>query len=376
MQVLIAPDSFKDSLTASQVAKAMAIGVKQFSNNSHCHFLAASDGGEGFLEAVKRSESNLQVQTTNSVDPLGNNIKASYLLNPSTQTAYIELAQASGIELVPEDKRNPLKTSTYGTGLQIKHAIELGSKRVIIGLGGSATNDAGIGIATALGYSFLDSNQEELKPIGENLSKIDSIIKPTETYEDVEFFAVNDVSNSLFGLTGAAYTYAKQKGASEKEIEYLDTGLKHLHHKMIYYFSIDEANTPGAGAAGGTAYGLKCFLQAEFKKGTSFVLDISNFSERIIKDKISLIITGEGKIDDQTSYGKFAYGILQEANKYNVPVLAVCGRLLLNTQQWNELGFLDVREIYQPDKPISYSFENAERLVSEVTTQMITAHFK
>lgn len=375
MHVLIAPDSFKDSLTAAQVSNAIAKGVTQFSSNFECHFLAASDGGEGFLQAVERSISNLEVQTITTVDPLGNTVEASYLYNSPTQTAYVELAQASGIELVSKSNRNPLKTSTYGTGLQIKHAIELGCKTIYLGLGGSATNDAGIGIATAMGYTFFDADNKILKPIGENLLDIERIVQPSNTLDAIKIVAVNDVSNPLFGPTGAAHTYAKQKGASETEIEYLDTGLKHLHEKMVQLFSIDEANTPGAGAAGGTAYGLKCFLQAEFIGGTSFILNISNFSDRIQNEKISLIITGEGKIDDQTAYGKFAYGILQEAKKYAVPVMAVCGRLLLDTGQWKELGFLEVSEIYQADKPVSYSFENAATLVTDVTQKLLAKHF-
>ncbi|RLD28698.1 MAG: glycerate kinase [Bacteroidetes bacterium] len=371
MNVLIAPDSFKDSLSASKVAQAIKEGVLSFSESAKCYYISASDGGEGFLNAVLNCRSDTNIITGPTVDPLGRAIEAQYLYDDNNRTAYIELAKASGLELLSKDERNPRRTSTLGTGIQIKDAIEKGANTIYLGIGGSATNDGGTGIAHALGFRFLTSEGNEIEPKGNNLQKIFSIEKPTTTYTQVNFIAVNDVLNPLFGKKGAAYTYAGQKGADKEEITQLDNGLEHLHTIVKKEFQIDEANTPGSGAAGGTAYGLKSFLNAKYISGSSFILKLSNFETLVSEKKIDVIITGEGKIDAQTSYGKFVYGMAQEAKKHAIPVLVVCGKLELDSSEMEQMGLHSAAEIYDATKPVAYSYDNATRLIAQKTKELL-----
>ncbi len=376
MNILLAPDAFKDSLTAQQVANAMERGVYKYSPDARCFQLFASDGGEGFLEAVKGYLPELKEIVVLTQDPLGRPIKASYLFDVKHKTAYVELAKASGIELLTNEERNPMVTSTLGTGIQIKHALEKGAKQVYLGIGGSATNDGGMGIAVALGYRFLDAEGNELPPVGDSLMKITRIEVPAQDISHLSIYAVNDVLNPLFGKEGAAYTYAQQKGASPEVIKELDAGLQNLDRQVVQSLGRTEANTPGSGAAGGTAYGLKCFLKAEYLSGTSFILSLSNFKNIIKEHAIDYIITGEGKIDHQTAYGKFVYGMIQAATPYEIPVLGICGKLNLNRAEFTALGLLDAAELYDPTKPPSYSFDHAESLITEKTKQLLTSASK
>lgn len=371
MNILLAPDAFKDSLTASEVTQAMKKGVLALHPKANCFELNASDGGEGFLNAVASYVSGVKRIDTPTFDPLGRSIQASYLYSTKTNTAYIELAQASGLELLSETERNPMHTTTYGTGIQIKHAIAHGATKVYLGLGGSATNDAATGLTHALGFCFFDRKGDEIYPNGALLTQIDSIQRPVPWDGSIRFFTVNDVLNPLYGPTGAAFVYGRQKGASSEAILALDKGLMHLDGRMQKLFQKDEASTPGSGAAGGTAYGLKCFLDATYLSGTSFILELANFAELVVQEKIDLIITGEGKIDEQTGYGKFVYGLIQEANKHQIPVVAVCGKLSATPDEIRQLGLVAVAELFDPTKPPSYSYENATELIAEKTEGLL-----
>ena len=371
MNVLIAPDAFKDSLTASEVAQAMKMGVLAFSQDANCFELSASDGGEGFLKAVGIYVKGAKTIETSTLDPLGRSIQASYLYDEKEKTAYVELAQASGLELLTNQERTPMQTSTFGTGNQMKYAIEGGATTLYLGLGGSATNDAATGIAHALGFRFLDRDGGEFYPTGALLNQIETIERPLQLDRSIRFFAVNDVLNPLYGPTGAAYVYGPQKGANPDDVIALDKGLRHLDAKMQDLFSIDEAMTSGAGAAGGTAYGLKSFLGATFLSGTAFVLELANFGELVVQKKIDVIITGEGKIDQQTAYGKFVHGIVQQANQYGIPVLAVCGKLDATPDEIRQLGITSVAELYDTSKPPAYSYQHAAKLISERTVDLL-----
>lgn len=365
MNILLIPDSFKDSLSASEVAAAMERGIKQVAPNAKVLSMSASDGGEGFIESVAKFLNNAELIRTECVDPLGRPIASEFLLDHDARTAYIELARASGLELLQGNDRNPMFTSTFGTGMQIKEALKFKPVGIYVGLGGSATNDGGVGIAEAMGYQFLDSSGETVKVSGERLPDINSIISSEASLNSTLLYAINDVRNPLLGHSGAAYTYARQKGASDEEIEYLDGALEHLADLCRDTFCKDLRNEPGAGAAGGTAFGLKTFLGAEFISGVSFFLKLAGFEEVLNKHNIDLIITGEGKIDTQTSYGKMVSGIANEASKYDIPVAAVCGKLELNTEQIKALGLIDAVELFEPDKPIGYSFLNASTLIED-----------
>jgi len=290
------------------------------------------------------------------------------LLDSKNDTAYIELAKASGLELLKEEERSAMQTSTYGTGLQIKDAISRGAKTIYLGLGGSATNDAGIGIASALGYIFKDKNEEEVKPIGANLATIFKIEK-SETFkksEDVKFYAVNDVDNPLFGINGAAHVYGEQKGASKEDITLLDEGLIHLNKIIKEELQKDFALVSGAGAAGGTAYGLKTFFDAEYLSGVDFLLELAEVPKIIESQKIDYIVTGEGKIDSQTIHGKLVKGVLKMAKKHKIPVVAICGKLDVDANELQKLGVQKVMQTYNPSKGVKYSMENTSQLIEEL----------
>ena len=365
MNILLIPDKFKGSLSAQEVIESLKKGILDFKKSIRFHEVIASDGGDGFLDAIVEKDS-IKIIDMISKDPLGRNLKSNYGFDFKNRIAYIELANTSGLSLLSKKERNVLKTSTYGTGIQIKHAIANGAKKIYIGLGGSATNDAGIGIASALGYQFLNNQKEVLAPIGEHLSEIISVLEPdTKFYEQIHFYAVNDVKNPLFGENGAANVYAKQKGADNSAIELLDQGLRNLHRIIKNKLGIDAAFDAGSGAAGGAAYGLRVFLKARFIEGAEFMLKKNGIYKYLKKDSIDLIITGEGMIDDQTSYGKLVSGVSKIASNFNIPVIAICGKKnLLNITKEN-LGLTEVVEIADPTKSLEYNMENASQLIEK-----------
>ncbi len=377
MNFLLVPDKFKGSLSANLVIEAIERGVSTIFPKAEIHSVTASDGGDGFLESVNHY---MQLETikVNTSDPLGRKLNAEYLFNKQTGDAYIELAKASGLELLKNEERDPMQTSTKGTGIQIKEAVLKGAKKIYIGLGGSATNDAGLGIAAALGFSFLDEFGNLLQPIGGNLSKIFSI-EPSvslKDYENIEIYAVNDVDNPLFGSTGAACVYSAQKGGNKEDIELLDKGLKHLHTVVKKQMGKDYADLPGSGAAGGTAYGLKTFLNAEFISGTEFIVELAQIHQLLHSNTIDFIITGEGKIDEQTLRGKLINGILQLGKMYNIPVIVLCGVSEISKEHLLEMGVLEVIEIRDASRPLSYSMENASVLIELAIVKFLRNHLK
>ena len=366
MKVLLIPDKFKGSLSAKGVIGAITKGILKAKPEAELYSVMASDGGDGFLNAVSENIGCEEI-TTETVDPLGRKIRASYLISSDGKAAYIELAKASGLELLSKKERNAAITSTLGTGLQIKEAIAYGATSIYLGLGGSATNDGGMGIAVALGYTFFDSSGNILKPIGKNLSQINAIEfdKNRTALDKVSFFAVNDVDNPLYGPEGAAYTYAEQKGADAVSVKMLDKGLKNLAAVIKKQFERDVADIQGAGAAGGTAYGLNVFLSAAFIRGIDFVLDLGKVADLLNHQKFDYIITGEGKFDKQTLRGKLIKGIVVLGKRYNVPVIVVCGRFDMGKENIEELNLHEVLEIKDTSRSIAYSIENAAMLIED-----------
>ncbi len=365
MRILLIPDKFKGSLTAQGVIDALKRGIKKVHPKADFVSVLASDGGDGFLKAISQNIACKEIQL-NTVDPLGRKIKSNYLLDEEGGRAFIELAKASGLELLSEKERSAMDTTTYGTGLEIKDAMDKGITEIYIGLGGSATNDAGMGIATAFGYRFLDSYGNELKPIGKNLSRVD-FIKKTDTNLPTNFsvFAVNDVDNPLFGRNGAAHTYAKQKGVNDEQIEKLDGGLKHFSKVVKKGLGVDAAFDSGAGAAGGTAYGLKAFLAAEFISGIDFVMNVAGVTKLLEEKKFDYIITGEGKFDDQTLNGKLVQGVVKMGSHYNIPVLAVCGQLDIDKENLHSMGIEAALEVREANRSLQYNMEHAGELIEK-----------
>ena len=364
MRFLLIPDKFKGSLTSEEVANAIQLGIEKVMPRASSLVIKASDGGDGFLDAIAQYRPCIGVQTVGQ-GPLGRPRLCSYLYNQEETAAYIELANASGMELISSKERNPMETSTYGTGLQIKDAIEKGARNIYVGLGGSATNDGGIGIAHALGYVFLNKKGEILEPLGKNLIHIHKIdtSKVSSILKEVAFYAVNDVTNPLFGQEGAAFVYAKQKGATSSAILKLDKGLERLDYIVKHQFGIENALIPGAGAAGGAAFGLKSFLNADFLHGIDFILKLSGIHAILTSEKFDYIITGEGKIDAQTLHGKLVQGVLGLGNKYEIPVIAICGQLDIDLNSVKEIGIKHIIEIQDGDKNLTYNMKHAHELL-------------
>ncbi|MCD6544206.1 MAG: glycerate kinase [Flavobacteriaceae bacterium] len=365
MHILVIPDKFKDSLTAGQVVKAISRGIIRCNKTYHISKVIASDGGDGFLDAIYQVHPDLKFISVYTVNPFGKSITANYLFNSKNHTAYIELAQASGFALLNESDRDCSRTSTYGTGLQIKHAIQKAAKNIYIGLGGSATNDGGTGILRALGFKFLDKKNVSLATNGDNLSKIVDIKIPKQGFKEINFFTVNDVNNLLLGKQGATYTYARQKGAKEKDLPLLEKGMNNLFQRSKI-FNPNLKDTSGFGAAGGSCFGLNTFLNAKIISGTDFLFRLNKLDKILKNNNIDLIITGEGKIDKQTLHGKFIAGITSKANAFKIPVIAICGISTLNKEAEKKLG-ANIYPIKTENISLKESMENAAKLIENKT---------
>lgn len=326
MNILICPDKFKDSLTALQVASALQSGIWSVIPNAHITCLPLADGGEGTLEAIAQLKP-IEKKRLSVRNPLLRSIKADYLFDPNSQTAYIEMARASGIELLAEKDRDAMQTSTYGTGELILHAMQMGAKKIILFVGGSATNDGGMGMACALGFEFLDQQGLPLEGKGASLLAIEQI-KPSRLQakiEQIEFLVATDVQNPLTGPLGASAVFGPQKGASPAQVGLLDKGLQNLHEKCVsdLFSPIEIKNLPGSGAAGGLGAGAQYFLGAHLISGADFLLENYQFDKVVSQHQ--LIITGEGKIDEQTWGGKLISKVLEAAK--DKEVVLVCGVL-------------------------------------------------
>ncbi len=366
MRLILIPDKFKGSMTAKEVREAIGAGVLEVFPDAELIGFPASDGGDGFLDAV-RSVREVETVEVMVEDPLGREIRAPFLLDRARGEAFLEMATASGMVLLSEAERNPLRTHTRGTGQLIREAVLRGARRVFVGLGGSATNDGGCGIATVFGYRFLDGQGRELDPVGGNLERIAGIIEPEEAAlnEDVEVIAVNDVSNPLWGPEGAAQVYARQKGASDDAILELDRGLRQLDRSVGRQLGIHAGQLAGAGAAGGSAFGLHCFLGARFISGTEYVLGLTGVEDFVRNNSVDFICTGEGRIDSQTLSGKLIQGVLALGKHHSIPVIAVCGTSEVPREGLLNQGFKEVLVISDPEQPLSYNMKRAASLTRE-----------
>ena len=334
IKVIIATDKFKGSLTSMQACECIRSGILQANKNAAIKIFPMADGGDGFATAIKYYWQTATIHCK-AVNPLMKAIDASYEWDETNKTAIIELASASGLMLLKEDEQNPLHTSTYGTGLLIQHAIEKGACKIIVGLGGSATNDAGIGILSALGFGFKNKQGNILPPVGASLSSVNSI-EPPPLLPSVEFVVACDVANTLFGRQGAAYIYAPQKGADGNAVKILDKGLRHFAYIIQLQTGKDIASFSGSGAAGGTAAGLAAFFKTQIVSGAKFIIDISKIEEQI--EGAGIVITGEGKLDSQSLQGKAVYEIAMLAKKRQTPLIIFCGQNTLGKAAMQKAG--------------------------------------
>lgn len=326
MKVIIAPDSFKESIDALGVANAIEKGFRKVFPDVDIVKIPMADGGEGTVQSII-SVTNGKIMRKNVTGPLGETVEAYFGILGDRQTAIIEMAAASGLHLVPKEKRNPLWMTTKGTGELILAAVEAGATKIIIGLGGSATNDGGMGMAKALGIKFLDDDGKEIGDGGGNLSKLAKIdvSNMDPRLQNLKILVACDVESPLIGENGASRIFGPQKGASPSMIQQLDENLAHYAEIIKRDIGKDVAHLPGSGAAGGLGAGLIAFLNAELKSGVELVLEATNFKEQL-KDA-ELVITGEGKIDSQTIYGKTPIGVAKLAKESGVPVIAIAGNL-------------------------------------------------
>lgn len=334
MKFLLAPDKFRGSLTAYEVCQAMRDGIREVIPEAEIVVLPMADGGEGTAEILTLNAGG-KMHTAFVSDPLGRSIEADYGLSADGQTAYIEMATASGLRLLHSDERNPLKTTTFGSGQLILEASEKGARHIILGIGGSATTDGGIGMAAALGWQFLDVNGLGLSPNGESLTKIHQI-NPPQHLPEITVEVACDVTAPLFGPDGAAHVYAPQKGADAAMVAQLELGLQHLAGVVKRDFDVDIAHVAGTGAAGGLGFGALFFLNATLKEGVKIVMEQTHFESHLTDT--DLVLTGEGKIDEQTLQGKLIAGIAGAAQKRGIPVAALCGALMVSPGDLAHLG--------------------------------------
>ncbi len=337
MKFVIAPDKFKGSLTGFEFCNAVEEGLRMVFPDAEILKMPLADGGDGTIEVVKHYLTGEKI-TLKVNDPLFRPVSASYLYSPNSHIAYIEMAEASGLKLLKDAERNCMLSTTFGTGELIVDALEKGATEIILGIGGSATNDGGMGMANALGYRFLDKNGDELKPIGSNLiavKKVDaSKIHPK--LRDLKVKVACDVSNPFYGENGAAKIYAAQKGASEEEIELLDEGLRNFAKTIKGQYNADLQKIKGAGAAGGIGGGAVVFLNAKLTSGIDLIKELADFDNAI--DETDWIITGEGQLDEQTLSGKTINGVVISATKKQIPVAALCGSVGISIEQQKEFG--------------------------------------
>lgn len=350
MKIVIAPDSYKGSLTAKQVAESIERGIRRIFDKAEIVKVPMADGGEDTVQALVDSTKGEIIQV-NVKGPLLDNVEAFYGILGDGSTAVIEMAAASGLPLIPRDKRNPMITTTYGTGELIKHALDRGCRNIIIGIGGSATNDGGAGMAMALGARLFDEKGKNIGFGGGALDKLCSIdiSRMDARLKECSITAACDVENPLCGPTGASSVFGPQKGADAKMVKMLDDNLLNYADVIKRDLGVDIKDVPGAGAAGGLGGGLLAFLNAKLKRGIDIVIQAANLEEHV-KDA-DLVITGEGMIDFQTAFGKTPYGVAKVAKKYNIPVIAIAGGIGKDAQTLYEKGFDSIFSI--ADKPMS-----------------------
>jgi glycerate kinase len=361
MRVLIASDKFKGSLTAQQACEAIRDGLLLSHPDASIDLVPLADGGEGTSELLARHV-NGTVTSCNVTGPLFEKITASYGLSGDALTAFIESASASGLQLIPLAQRNPLRTTTFGTGELIVDALRRGAKEIVIGIGGTATNDAGAGIALALGYHLLDERGINISGIGADLIRLISIDRSgvNAAASRATFIALCDVDNPLYGERGAAFTYGPQKGADQLAVKTLDNGLRNFE-KVVRKSLNKEADFPGAGAGGGLASGAHVFLNAKIRRGMDYVMEVTALKEKIMK--ADLIITGEGKIDTQTLAGKVVGTVSTTARSFNKQVLAVCGVCELREVEIQKMGISKVISLVDPFTNIDEALRNAANLL-------------
>lgn len=366
-RVLIVCDSFKESLNAAGVAQAIARGIGAADATARCTLMPFSDGGEGAIGVLEQAIAAGTLSgghrvTCPTKDALGRPITASYFRFTDRPAAWIELSAASGIHLIEPQARNPKITSTYGTGLLIRHAIEHGAQEIILGIGGSATNDAGAGIIQAMGGQLLDQHGHELPHGGLALSELDKIKLP-EGVKKINWRIACDVNNPLLGPNGASFIYGPQKGAHTQDIDQLERALTHFAQKVEDTTGVHIGSIPGGGAAGGTAAGLHGLLKAELISGFELLGTMTNLEEKI--KTCDYVFTAEGRIDHQSLQGKVPISVAKLGKKHHKPVIGIAGSIQPPYNTYKEFGLTSVFSVQNGPMTLEDSKVNAARLIEE-----------
>lgn len=372
MKIVVAPNAFKDSLTAEEAAQAISRGIARAFPKAKTVHVPIADGGDGLFN-VFRTVFGGETISRSVTGPLFNKMEAQYLYIPSSRTAVIEMARASGLALLKQEERNARATTTFGTGELVLAAAEKGAAHIIVGIGGSATNDGGTGFAAALGVRFLDADGREVRPIGENLGKIRKVdvsglkIDPSR----ISFEAVCDVDNPLCGPRGASAVFGPQKGASPEDVKFLDAGLTNLAECVKRDLGKDIALMPGAGAAGGLGFGLASFVGACLRPGVEVVLDMVGI-DRELADA-DLAITAEGRIDFQTAFGKGPAGVGGRAKKFGVPCLAIAGGVQGDISNLHDIGIDACFSLCAGPMSLEEAMKNGADLLAGTAEQVFRA---
>lgn len=377
MKIVVACDKYKGSLSANEVCSIIAGSIKDIDNTIEVIMNPMADGGEGTVETLVESLKGRYVEMR-VTGPLGDDIDSRFgIINHNI--AVIEMSAASGLWLVPYDRRNPMETTTYGTGQLLKKAVEMGCRKVIMGLGGSSTNDGGMGMAQALGVRFYNSNGSLLGFGGSQLSKISKIdmsaIDPDVL--NILYECACDVENPLTGKNGAAYVYAGQKGADSNMIKELNRGLINFSKVVKKDIGKNIRDLKGAGASGGLGGGMVAFLNAKLRIGVNIIIDVTRLEEKI--KNADLIITGEGAFDKQTFFGKSAYGVANLAKKYNIPVITINGSVLVDRRSVNRSEsslFSGNFSILNKPMELSEAIENSSVLLENTTKEILNFFLK
>lgn len=359
MKVLVCPDKFKGSLSADEVCDAITLGLRRFDKSIEVLSLPLADGGEGALDVLEANLKTERVRLTVN-DPLFRQIETYYLIKG--KSAYIEMAMASGLQLLKSLERNPLETSTFGTGEMIRHALDRGAEDIYLMIGGSATNDGGVGMASALGFEFVTSDGTIFKPVGGDLNNITQVLS-TDKVPAIgrsNFTILSDVQNVLLGTKGATFVYGPQKGADADALGTLDSGLANLANILNNGYE----NVEGAGAAGGLGYGAMSFLNAKVQSGIDTVMDLTRFDHLI--DGVDLVITGEGRLDAQSMEGKVVSGVLKRVKVKNIPIGIICGRAE------EEFDSANVYQVFELAKNIDDAMINAAHYVEQLAYNLIS----
>ncbi|MFH1741577.1 MAG: glycerate kinase [bacterium] len=370
MKIVLAPNTFKESLAAPDVCKAMEKGIRAAGFSGEIKSVPMADGGDGTMDALVAATGG-EIRSMTATDPLGRPVEATFGLLGGGNAAVVEMAQASGLWRLTLEERNPSLTSTHGTGDLIRAALDAGATTIVVGIGGSATVEGGAGMAESLGYRFLDSSNKPIRPTGGNLRDIRAIDASgvDAAIRGARFRVACDVDNPLLGTHGAATVYGPQKGATPEMIDLLEEGLSNLARLWEHDLDVQVKDTPGAGAAGGLGAGLVAFCRAEIVPGFDLIAELSGLDNAL--EGADLVFTGEGRVDQSTGYGKVPAGVARRAHAKSIPVVCLAGEVIGDVSDLHQIGITAILPIVPGPTDLQTSIQEAAGLLSRATEQVM-----